>query len=64
MLEAQRCTMYSEIIDYICLLNDGDLFKIFSECGIPSTLAPHQPNISTLYHKEYTHWGRQTAADI
>ena len=31
ILEAQRCTIHSEIIDYICLLNDEGLFKIYSE---------------------------------
>ena len=46
------------------MTNNSDLFKIYSECGIPSTLAPHAQIPPHYNHKEYKPMGEQTAADI
>ena len=65
ILEAQRCTIHSEIIDYICLLNDEGLFKIYSEQGRDTlNIGTSRSDISTQYYKKCTRWGKQTAADI
>ena len=63
MLTAHRRTIFDDIIDYICLLNNGDLFKIYSECGMPSILALHA-QISPQYITMNTHIGVNSPPQI